>query len=133
LSLFLAKNSKKTIGFEINENSVYKAYENAKRNGIENVEFIAGDVTKNLPKWVKEGNKCDILVLDPPRKGADKDFWNAVIEVQPEKIIYISCYPSTLARDLNYLKDFGYSPRNVTPVDMFPRTHHIETVVLLEK
>ncbi len=133
LTLFLAKKAKKVIGFEINKNSVEKSFENAKRNKIENVDFISGDVTRNLPEWVNNGNKCDILVLDPPRKGATTEFWDSVIKVNPEKIVYISCYPSTLARDLNYLKDFGYLPKETTPVDMFPKTHHIETVTLIEK
>jgi len=133
LTLFLAKKAKKVIGFEINENSVKKSFENAKKNKIENIDFISGDVTKNLPEWVKNGNKCDILVLDPPRKGATTEFWDSVIEVNPRKIIYISCYPSTLARDLKYLKDFGYIAKETTPVDMFPKTHHIETVTLIEK
>jgi 23S rRNA (uracil1939-C5)-methyltransferase len=133
LTLFLAKKAKKVIGFEINENSVEKAFQNAKKNKIENVDFIAGDVTTELPKWVEAGNKCDILVLDPPRKGATTEFWDSVIKVSPRKIIYISCYPATLARDLNYIKDLGYITKDVTPIDMFPKTHHIETVTLIEK
>ncbi len=133
LTLFLAKKAKKVIGFEINKNSVDKSFENAQKNKIENIDFIAGDVTKNLPKWVDEGNKCDVLVLDPPRKGATIEFWDSVIKVAPKKIVYISCYPATLARDLNYLKDFGYFPKETTPVDMFPKTHHIETVTLIDK
>jgi len=133
LTLFSALRAKKVIGFEINENSVKNAFFNAKTNKISNVEFIAGDVNEKLLSWANEGNKCDVLILDPPRKGATEKFWSAVEKVSPERIVYISCYPSTLARDLGGLKNRGYKPEKIIAVDMFPRTHHIETVTLLKK
>ncbi len=133
LTLFLAQKAKKVIGFEIVENSILQARANATKNKIDNVEFVLGDVEKILPKWQQENNSYDILFIDPPRKGAPKEFWDSVIKSSPRKILYISCYPATLARDLNYLKEFGYIAKKIKPVDMFPHTFHIETITLIEK
>ena len=132
LTLFLSQKAKKVIGFEIIKNSIIQAKKNAIKNNISNVEFIVGDVAKIMPNWIKE-NSYDILFIDPPRKGAPKEFWDSVIESSPKKIVYISCYPATLARDLNYLNEFGYTVKEILPVDMFPHTFHIETITILSK
>lgn len=106
---------------------------NAKLNGMTNTEFVVGTAEEVMPKWKEEGLKPDVIVVDPPRKGCDEGLLNAMIEMGPKRIVYVSCNPSTLARDLRVLEEGGYETKEVQPVDMFPQSMHIESVVWLEK
>jgi 23S rRNA (uracil1939-C5)-methyltransferase len=133
ISLKLAKNAKKVIGNEIVDAAVENAIDNAKRNNIQNVEFIAGPAEIEVPKWLDENGKVDVVVLDPPRKGAEIQVLEAIITMNPDRIVYVSCKPSTLARDIKHLTENGYKLVEVTPVDMFPHSMHVETVVRLQR
>ncbi len=132
IGLVLSKNCKEVIGIEIVEQAVIDARENARINNIENATFICGDVEKVSKKLLKEGKRFDCIVVDPPRKGCSKQTIQTLIDLNSEKIIYVSCDPSTLARDLNLLKQH-YNIEVIQPVDMFPQTYHVETVVLLSR
>ncbi|HAN09387.1 MAG TPA: 23S rRNA (uracil(1939)-C(5))-methyltransferase RlmD [Clostridiales bacterium] len=132
ISLFLAKKAKEVYGVEIIEEAINDAIENAKENGIENVEFFVGAAEEVIPRHFKEtGVKPDVIVVDPPRKGCDDKLLRAIVEMKPDRVVYVSCNPATLARDLRYLCDGGYEVEMVQPVDMFPHTMHVETVVKL--
>lgn len=133
ISLAAAQKSKKTIGIEIVEQAVWNARENAKDNSIENVEFYADSAESAVPKLIESGMKPDIVIIDPPRKGSDEVTLNAILKAQPKRIVYVSCNPSTLARDARYLADNGYFPTKCTGMDMFPNTSHVETVVLMSR
>jgi 23S rRNA (uracil1939-C5)-methyltransferase len=131
ISLFLAQKAKKVFGVEVVPEAIQDAKRNAELNGITNAEFAAGEAEIVIPKWYKEGNKADVLVVDPPRKGCDETFLQTVLEMKPKKIVYVSCNPATLARDLRILEDGGYQTLEVQPVDMFPHTTHVECVAQL--
>lgn len=131
ISLFLAKKAKKVYGVEIIDDAIKDARKNAKNNNIDNTEFITGKAEEVIPKMYKDGIKADVVVLDPPRKGCDETLLNTIIDMKPEKIVYVSCKPSTLARDLKYLTNKGYKLIEVQPVDMFPHSTHVETVAKL--
>lgn len=130
---YAAKDAKKIAGIEIVPEAVKNAKENAKLNGISNAEYFCGKAEDLAEKLVKKGLKPTAVFLDPPRKGCDKKLLDTVIKSNPNKIIYISCKPSTLARDLKYLEENGYKTKKIIPVDMFPRTAHVETVALLSQ
>lgn len=131
ISLCAAKYAKKVIGIEIVDAAIEDAKENAKRNNIKNAEFYASDAQTLVPKLIKNGTSPDIIILDPPRKGSDPETLSAAASSKPRKIVYVSCNPATLARDIKYLSTLGYFPEAGTAVDMFPNTSHVETVVLL--
>jgi len=133
ISLFMAKRARKVYGIEIVEDAAEDARENARINNITNVEFIAGPVEDIIPELHKKGIKADVIVLDPPRKGCDPALLKTVIEMRPARIVYVSCNPATLARDLNILDRGGFQPLEIQPVDMFPHTSHVESVVLLKR
>ena len=133
MSLFFARQAKQVLGVEIVEQAVKDARANAARNGIMNVEFAAGAAEEVVPAWVENGCSADVVVVDPPRKGCDGRLLETILQIAPEKIVYVSCNPATLARDLAVLTDGGYQVRTVQPVDMFPNTVHVESVVLLQK
>ena len=121
-------------GIELNSSAVEDAVENARINGIENATFICADASAELKKMAKEGARADVVFLDPPRSGSDERFLASLIKLAPETVIYISCNPETLARDLRYLTKMApYRMVGAQPVDMFPQTSHIETCVLLGK
>ncbi|SER64679.1 23S rRNA (uracil1939-C5)-methyltransferase [Gracilibacillus ureilyticus] len=132
ISLFLAQKAKKVYGVEVVPEAISDAKANAKLNGIENAEFFVGQAEKIMPWWKAQGLNPDVIVVDPPRKGCDEIFLHAMIEMQPKRIVYVSCNPSTLARDLRILEDGGYETKEVQPVDMFPQTTHVETVCNIE-
>ncbi len=132
ISLFLAREAAEIIGIEEVNSAVKDARENANLNGINNCRFLQGGVEKILPDLKTEGYTPDIIIFDPPRKGLDKKVIETALSVRPEKIIYVSCNPTTLARDLKELTA-EYEVKKVTPVDMFPQTYHIETVCRLAK
>lgn len=133
MSLFFARKAKQVLGVEIVEQAVADAKANAKRNGIENAEFAAGAAEEIVPGWVRNGISADVVVVDPPRKGCDAQLLETILQIAPEKIVYVSCNPATLARDLAVLAESEYHVKDVQPVDMFPMTAHVETVVLLQK
>lgn len=134
ISLFLAQKAKEVYGVEIVPQAVSDARGNAERNGFDNVRFYAGKAEEVVPELYREKNiRADVVVVDPPRKGCDGKLLRTIIAMAPEKIVYVSCDPATLARDLKYLCGNGYAPESVQPVDMFPHTVHVETVVLMSK
>ncbi|MBR5479396.1 MAG: 23S rRNA (uracil(1939)-C(5))-methyltransferase RlmD [Clostridia bacterium] len=133
ITLALARHAKKVIGVEIIPQAVENARENAKLNGIENAEFICGDATKAAETLKERNVRADVVVVDPPRKGLTPDLIKTIGEIAPKRVVYVSCDPATLARDLKLFEEIGYETKTVTPVDMFPRTRHCECVALLSK
>lgn len=134
ISLFLAQKAKFVRGVEIIPAAIENANDNARLNGIENVEFFVGKAEEVLPaEYKKNGIYADVIVVDPPRKGCEESLLATMIEMQPKRIVYVSCDSATLARDLKYLCERGYELRKVCPVDQFGGTVHVETCVLLSK
>lgn len=133
ISLFLARNAGHVYGVEIVPEAIEDAKRNAKLNGLENTTFEAGPAEIVIPRWKKKGMKADVIVVDPPRKGCDAELLDTILAIRPERVVYVSCNPSTLARDLRLLEDGGYRTVEVTPVDMFPHTGHVEVVTWLER
>ncbi|TFG91925.1 MAG: 23S rRNA (uracil(1939)-C(5))-methyltransferase RlmD [Syntrophobacterales bacterium] len=131
IALFLADSAREIVGFELAEAAVADAAKNARLNGIRNCQFEAGDAAGLLAGICEEGYEADIVVLNPPRKGCDEEVLRSCASLKPKRIIYVSCSPTTLARDLNFLKGVGYRTLEVQPVDMFPQTSHVENVALL--
>ena len=127
ISLILSKHFKKVIGIELNKEAIDCAQENKKINKINNVNFICGDASKEIKKVQ---DKIDYIIVDPPRSGLTKEGIGHILKLNPKKVVYISCDPITLARDLNLLKEY-YDIKEVTPVDMFPNTYHVENVAVL--
>lgn len=133
IGLSLAQHAKQVYGMDIVDEAVEMAKQNAKLNGIKNAAFEVGSAEEWLPKWNEAGIKFDVIVVDPPRKGLDQVFVDAVIEQQPEKIVYVSCNPATQARDARLFADAGYGLQFVQPVDLFGQTTHVEAVALFTK
>jgi len=131
ISLFMAKYAKKVYGIEIVKEAIDMARENAIRNNVENVEFLAGDVEVVLDDLINKNNiKADVVMFDPPRKGLDSNSINNILKIKPKKIVYISCNPATLVRDLAKFEEL-YDVKKIVPVDMFPFTSHVECVALM--
>ena len=147
ISLFLAQKAKQVYGLEIIPEAIENAKKNAEKNGLQNAEFFVGAAEEVLPKWVEEqkrelsakgadygiGDMVDVVSLDPPRKGCDEACLSAVLELSPKRIVYVSCDPGSLARDMKYLREGGYVLEKWVGIDNFPRTGHVETVALLSK
>ncbi|NGT51556.1 23S rRNA (uracil(1939)-C(5))-methyltransferase RlmD [Clostridium perfringens] len=133
ITLFLSQKAKKVYGVEIIPQAIDNAWINAKENKVENVEFFVGESEVVIPDLINKGVKADVVVVDPPRKGCDKKLLDAITNIDAKKIVYVSCDPSTLGRDLKVLEENGYKTLEVQPVDMFPNTAHIENVALLIK
>ena len=147
ISLFLAQKAKQVYGLEIVPEAIENAKKNAEKNGLHNTEFYVGAAEEVLPKWVEEqkrelsakgadcsiGDMVDVVSLDPPRKGCDEACLSAVLELSPKRIVYVSCDPGSLARDMKYLREGGYELEKWVGIDNFPRTGHVETVALLSK
>lgn len=131
ISLSLARRAGRVVGAEIVPEAVENARENARRNGAENVEFICADAAEAAEHFRRSGESPDVIVVDPPRKGMSAAAVRECAAMSPERIVYVSCDPATLARDAKLFKEYGYSPAAATAVDMFPRTSHVETVMLL--
>ncbi|WP_051251353.1 23S rRNA (uracil(1939)-C(5))-methyltransferase RlmD [Paenibacillus harenae] len=131
ISLFLARQAGRVYGVEIVPEAIEDAAKNAALNGITNTSFEAGPAEVVIPRWREEGITADVIVVDPPRKGCDPALLETILAMQPERVVYVSCNPSTLARDLRVLEDGGYRTVEVTPVDMFPHTVHVECCVFL--
>ncbi len=133
ITLCMAKAAGRVIGVEVVEQAVLDAKENAKRNGIQNAEFFCGDAGKAALKLEQEGIKPDVVVVDPPRKGLNADTIEALSRMSPRRIVYVSCDPATLARDVALLKDRGYVLKNAQAADLFPRCSYVESIVCLTK
>ena len=134
ISLFLAKKSRHVTGVEIVPPAIEDAKENARINGIENAEFYAAAAEDLAPELLRNGNVPDVIVVDPPRKGCDEKLLDTILSVKPERIVYVSCDPATLSRDLKILCETGeYELKKVCPVDMFPNSVHVESVVLITR
>jgi 23S rRNA (uracil1939-C5)-methyltransferase len=133
ITLFLSHNAKKVYGVEVLEQAIENAIINAKQNKIVNSEFYVGKSEEVIPRLIEEGIKPNVIVVDPPRKGCDVKLLDAIGEAKPERVIYVSCDPSTLARDLKHLERLEYEVLEVQPVDMFANTKHVECVVKIEK
>ena len=133
IGITASANAKQVIGVEIVKDAVKDAIANAKLNGLKNCWFTAGDAGHYMVQMLEEGTKPDVVFMDPPRAGSDERFLNSLIKTSPKKVVYISCNPETLKRDLNVLVRGGYRVKKIQPVDMFPFTKHLETVVLLTK
>lgn len=132
IGLSMAAKAKMVIGVEVVPEAVENARENAKRNQIKNAEFLCGDAAFAAAELKKRGEKPDVIVLDPPRKGCDPKLIETAASFSPQRIVYVSCDPATLARDLKYFAQLGFLPQEASPVDLFPATAHVETVVLLQ-
>ncbi|WP_291632686.1 23S rRNA (uracil(1939)-C(5))-methyltransferase RlmD, partial [Clostridium sp.] len=129
ISLFLSQKAKKVYGVEIVPEAIENAIINTKENKINNTEFIVGDAEKVIPELISQGVRADVVVVDPPRRGCDKTLLEAISSMKPKTIVYVSCDPGTLARDLGILDELGYKTVEIQPVDMFPQTAHVECVV----
>ena len=133
IALCAAKNAGTMIGVELNKDAVRDAITNARENHVTNTRFIQGDAGEFMTAVAEEGNKVDVIFMDPPRSGSTEKFLDAVVTLSPKKVVYVSCGPDTLARDLTYITSKGYRVNKIQPVDMFPLTEHVETVCLLSK
>ena len=133
ISLFAAQKAKNVVGVEIVEEATEAAKKNAAKNNLCNTDFYTGKAEEIVPELYEKGIKADVVFVDPPRKGCDEKLLKTLVDMSPERIVYVSCNPSTLARDLKYLTANGFEVKEVQPVDMFPWTHHVETVVLMSR
>ncbi len=131
IGLSMAHGAKKVLGIEIIPQAVENAEENARINNISNAEFICSDASSAAERLSEKGTRPDVVIVDPPRKGCDSVVIESICKMSPDRVVYVSCDPETLARDLSVFEEKGYKVRKVTPVDMFPRTQHVETVVQL--
>ena len=132
IGIFASKNVKRLYGIETVSEAIEDAWQNAKANNLENAEFFVGDVEKTLPEFIKERNiNPDVVFLDPPRKGCDKTALDTLLQIEPKKIVYVSCNPATLARDLKILEE-KYEIKGISICDMFPFTHHAEAIAKLD-
>ena len=133
ISLSMAKHAKRVLGVEVVPEAVHDAKVNASLNSIKNAEFVVGKAEDVMTKWAEDGLHADVLMVDPPRKGLAPEFTAAVGKMLPDKVVYVSCNPATLARDIAALQEFGYTAKSNQPVDMFPQTTSIESVTVLTK
>lgn len=133
IGIVAAKYAKEVIGVELNADAVRDARVNAKRNEIKNIRFTQGDAGEFMVALAKENETADVVFMDPPRAGSDEAFLSSVVKSGPKKVVYVSCNPQTLKRDLKYLTKNGYQVKRMQPVDMFGFTEHVETVVMLER
>ena len=133
IGLAAASRCAAVAGVELNRDAVHDAIANAKRNGIKNAWFTCADAGEFMENAAREGEQCDVVFMDPPRAGASARFLSSLLTLAPERIVYVSCDPETLARDLAVLAKGGYRVGRIRPVDMFPHTEHVETVVLMSK
>ncbi|PTX60783.1 23S rRNA m(5)U-1939 methyltransferase [Melghirimyces profundicolus] len=133
IALCLAEDAARVFGVESIPQAVEDARHNAALNGIDHASFEAGTAEEVMPRWAEEGIRPDVIVVDPPRKGCAPEFLDAAVKMNPDRLVYVSCNPATLARDAAYLKERGYVNHEVQPVDMFPQTGHVECVTVFRK
>lgn len=133
IGIIASKSAKEVLGVELNRDAIRDAITNAKRNDIKNIRFINDDAGKYMVSLAEKNESVDVVIMDPPRSGSDEAFLSSVVKLAPKRVVYVSCGPDTLARDLQYLTKKGYKMEEATPVDMFPMTNHVEVVVSLSK
>ncbi len=133
IGIIAAKQAGKVIGVELNPEAVRDAVNNAKINHIQNIRFYCNDAGRLMQEMAESGQKADVVIMDPPRSGSTEEFMNAVKILGPQKVVYISCGPETLARDLQYFHKLGYQADGGWGYDLFPGTEHVESIVLLSK
>lgn len=133
IGLSLAERCRELVGVEIVPQAIENAKINAQINGVENAEFFCADAGTAAQKFAQEGKQFDVIIVDPPRKGCDQKTLDAIVQMAPPTLVYISCNPATLARDLKILEESGFETVSATPVDLFPRTHHCECAALLKR
>ncbi len=133
IGIIASKNAKSVVGVELNHDAVRDAKINAKLNEADNVSFYNADAGRFMIDMAQENEPCDVVIMDPPRAGSDKNFIQSVLTLSPKKVVYVSCNPETLARDLRFFVNGGYKVRKAAPVDMFPHTKHVECVVLMSR
>ena len=133
IGLTASDRAKQVIGVELNAEAVKDAIVNARLNGVKNCWFTQGDAGKYMEQMVSDGHRPDVVFMDPPRSGSDQRFIGSLLKAAPRRIVYVSCGPETLARDLDMICPGGYRVRRIQPVDMFPYTNHVETVVLMSR
>ena len=131
IGLIASKHCKEVIGVELNGDAVRDAISNCKRNKITNARFYKDDAGKFMTDMAEAGEKADIVIMDPPRAGSDEAFMSSILTLAPNRVVYVSCNPETLARDLEFMTKNGYKVKEIQPVDMFPYTHHVEVVILM--
>ena len=128
-----ARGAGEVVGVDSVESAIRDARQNARHNGVENARFVAADAGEFMRRLAADGERADVVLMDPPRAGSSEEFIDALAELAPERVVYISCNPETQVRDCRLLRDRGYAVRIVQPVDMFPHTDHVETVALLAR
>lgn len=133
IGMAMAAKARRVIGIELNSEAVKDARANAKRNKINNIQFVAADATEYMTRMSENGECADVVVLDPPRSGSTQEFVKAVAAITPKKVVYISCNPETLGRDLEWFRKAGYKAVKAEGVDMFAFTNHVESIVLLQR
>jgi 23S rRNA (uracil1939-C5)-methyltransferase len=133
IGILAAKKAKKVVGIELNEDAVCDAKINAERNAVHNIDFYTANASDFMVEMAETKQKVDVVIMDPPRSGADNKFISAVAKLSPERVVYVSCNPESLERDLKTFMRFGYHAKKIQPVDMFPHTNHVESVVCLTK
>ena len=133
IGLIASEHAKQVIGVELNKAAVADARLNAKRNAVKNITFYEKDAGQFMVQMAEERTTVDVVFMDPPRSGSDEAFLSSLVRLAPKRVVYVSCNPETLARDLEYLKKHGYSMKKGVAVDMFPWTGHVETVCLLSR
>lgn len=133
IGICAAPNAGRLVGIEIVPEAVDNAAANAERNGLTNTRYLCADAKRGAATLIAEGYRFDTVIIDPPRKGCDRETLEALCTLAPKKLVYISCDPATLARDIKYLSAHGFTLQSATPVDLFPRTTHVETVALLQQ
>ena len=133
IGIIAAQKAKEVIAVEVNKDAVFDAKNNARRNDTQNIKFYCDDAGKFMTKMAADGKSADVVFMDPPRAGSDEAFLSSVVTLNPKKVVYVSCNPETQERDLKYLIKNGYKVKKIQPVDMFPHTSHVETVVLLSQ
>ena len=133
ITLCMARHCKQAIGAEIVPEAIDDAWQNAKANGVDNVEFFCGDAKETAAELARRGLRPDVICVDPPRKGLAPEVVDAAATMEPKRIVYVSCDPATLGRDVKRFAQHGYTAVRAAAVDLFPRTAHIETVVLMTR
>ena len=133
ISIYLAGKAKKVYGLELQKGAVRDAWANGELNNLSNLKFFSGKAESWLYKWIQRGEKAEVIVIDPPRRGCSREVLKNIIKIKPEQILYVSCDMPTLARDIKYITQNGYNIEEVQPIDMFPHTSHIECLVHLTK
>ena len=133
IGLIASQYAKEVIGVELNRDAIRDAITNSKRNGVHNIRFYNEDAGQFMVEMAKKGEHADVVIMDPPRTGSDEAFLSSVVKLAPNKVVYVSCGPESLARDVKYLTRHGYQAKECTPFDCFPMTKHVETVCLLSK